>query len=360
MALNNRLMNHFMSKSWLYNISWEDPLVDYDVLEMCSSDDIFYITSGGDNALTYLAKGVNSVTCVDLNPRQNYLLELKQACVLAFNREEFFEIFGNDNMTFLYQNFDKILPYLSKDATCFFEKKPLKSFIYSGAAAIVAWTVGPMWKGFCSLQGVGKSKFYHMPVERCSSFLRFAPQAFALTAPSQGVPKAQVEMVLEDPLFFKKWVTRVLNGGSLRDNYFYYPYLTGKMNAEACFDYMKPGAYENLKVALKEGRLSIHTDSVAHYLSETDKSFDKFVMLDHYDWMSPAQVSEEYTQVRRRAKVGASLLFRSASRRMPFPTFEDKEFLISDEITLGMEYKGKPLPNDRVGSYASIHVFKID
>lgn len=354
-------MNWIISKTWLYNIAWEDPLVDYELLEMNKEDDIFYITTGGDNALTYLSKGVNSVTCVDLNPRQNYLMDLKASCVQAFDREEFFEIFGNDNMQYLKSNFHKVKPYMSSETVDYFNTRGFpKSFIYSGSSGFAAkylHKIIPVFWGWRKLVNneVSLSEFLDSKRLICRVF-RYI---FKFTAPLQGVPKKQRDYVLSDDRAFEKTAVRMFGCIEIDKNYFYYPYLTGKMNRNACFDYMKPGYYENLKLALSEGRLDFHTATIENYLSNTAKKFDKFVMLDHYDWMSDDQIEKEYQAVIKAAKQDSLMLFRSASPTMVYTPFKKNKFLISEEVTLDMTYNGKKVPNDRVGTYASVSVMKV-
>ncbi len=52
------------------------------------------ITSAGCNALDYLLAGAGHVDCVDLNPRQNALLELKVAGIRNLEFDDFFQMFG--------------------------------------------------------------------------------------------------------------------------------------------------------------------------------------------------------------------------------------------------------------------------
>ena len=78
----------------VYNTCWEDPRLDRQALQLGSDDHVLVITSAGGNALDYLLDAPARVSAVDLNPRQNALLELKVAGIRALDFTTFFELFG--------------------------------------------------------------------------------------------------------------------------------------------------------------------------------------------------------------------------------------------------------------------------
>ena len=66
-------------RNLVYNTCWEDPRCDRKLLELGPGSRVVMITSAGCNALEYLLDGPERIHCVDVNPRQNALLHLKQA-----------------------------------------------------------------------------------------------------------------------------------------------------------------------------------------------------------------------------------------------------------------------------------------
>jgi S-adenosylmethionine-diacylglycerol 3-amino-3-carboxypropyl transferase len=77
----------------VYNQCWEDPAVDRQALGLTRGDRVLVITSAGCNALDYALLGAR-VVAVDVNPRQNHLLELKRAGIRALDFDSFFTLFG--------------------------------------------------------------------------------------------------------------------------------------------------------------------------------------------------------------------------------------------------------------------------
>jgi S-adenosylmethionine-diacylglycerol 3-amino-3-carboxypropyl transferase len=52
----------------LYAQCWEDPDLDREAFHIGPDDTVFSVTSGGCNALAFLADGPRRVVAIDLNP----------------------------------------------------------------------------------------------------------------------------------------------------------------------------------------------------------------------------------------------------------------------------------------------------
>lgn len=79
----------------VYNTCWEDPRLDRAMMRLGASSRVVMITSAGCNALDYLLDGPAQIQAVDMNPRQNALLELKKAMIRCCDVEEIFQTFGH-------------------------------------------------------------------------------------------------------------------------------------------------------------------------------------------------------------------------------------------------------------------------
>ena len=98
----------------VYNTCWEDPRLDHQALNLTAEDTILVITSAGCNALDYALAGPKQVVAVDMNPRQNALLDLKLAAIRNLQYEDFFAMFGNGRLParrrFMRRNFGPRYP----------------------------------------------------------------------------------------------------------------------------------------------------------------------------------------------------------------------------------------------------------
>src|SRR5262245_2676203 len=75
--VSGRVFKFVHGNNLVYNTCWEDPRLDRVALQIQTTDNILVITSAGCNALDYALCGPNHVHAVDMNPRQNALLDLK-------------------------------------------------------------------------------------------------------------------------------------------------------------------------------------------------------------------------------------------------------------------------------------------
>ncbi len=82
----------------VYNTCWEDPRLDRQALKLTADDTVLVITSAGCNALDYALAGPKQVVAVDMNPRQNALLDLKLAGIRNLQYEDFFAMFGDGRL----------------------------------------------------------------------------------------------------------------------------------------------------------------------------------------------------------------------------------------------------------------------
>src|ERR1700733_3999923 len=93
-ATEDLVFHHVHGGQLIYNTSWEDPRIDRELLKLDGSSRVVMITSAGCNALDYLLDSPAEIHAVDVNFRQNALLELKLAMIRRGEFADFFEFFG--------------------------------------------------------------------------------------------------------------------------------------------------------------------------------------------------------------------------------------------------------------------------
>src|SRR5215211_7924830 len=91
---SGRIFKFVHGNNLVYNTCWEDPRLDRVALELTPDDEVMVITSAGCNVLDYLLCGPRRIHAVDMNPRQNALLELKIAALRRLEYPKFFAFFG--------------------------------------------------------------------------------------------------------------------------------------------------------------------------------------------------------------------------------------------------------------------------
>ena len=93
--IDQRLFDLVHRHNLVYNTCWEDPRLDRVALNLGPDDTVLVVTSAGCNVLDYALTAPRHVYAVDLNPRQNALLELQLAGIRRLDYERFFAFFGS-------------------------------------------------------------------------------------------------------------------------------------------------------------------------------------------------------------------------------------------------------------------------
>ena len=154
--MQDKAMFALIGKAIIYNVSWEDPRLDCEMLNLQpeNKDTILMLTSGGCNVLDMLLEGPAMVVGGDLNPRQNALLELKTVAIKHLTYDQFFAIFAKSD----YDTFAKVFPthlkpHLSEFAAHYWEenKSFFKAVLWSGMSGFAA----KMMLNVCTMLGLG-------------------------------------------------------------------------------------------------------------------------------------------------------------------------------------------------------------
>ena len=107
------------TKNLVYNTCWEDPRCDRQLLQLNQDSEVVMITSAGCNALDYLLDNPKKINCIDMNPRQNALLELKKSSFQNASYAEHWAMFGDGVMpefdTFYQEKLRSTLPDFAKE-----------------------------------------------------------------------------------------------------------------------------------------------------------------------------------------------------------------------------------------------------
>ena len=134
----------------VYNTCWEDPRLDREALTLGPEDSVVVITSAGCNVLDYALDAPARLYAVDLNPRQNALLELKQAGIRALDHADFFRLFGRGHhpeWQELYRSRlrEQLSPWAARywdlHGKFFGDRGGRGSFYFHGTTGLVAWAI---------------------------------------------------------------------------------------------------------------------------------------------------------------------------------------------------------------------------
>jgi len=379
-ATEDLIFHHVHGGQLIYNTCWEDPRIDRKLLQLDAESRVVMITSAGCNALDYLLDGPAEVHAVDVNFRQNALLELKLAMIRRGDFADLFEFFGLGSHTehqTLYRSLRMDLPEFARK---FWDKKISffgpggikKSFYYHGTAGTAAWLLGsalfkakPNIKNFamCLLDAdsVAQQAEVYELLERkiwdnLSNWLIRQRMVMTLL----GVPRPQVQLI-EDHYpgglgsYVKDKLRRVMAELPASENYFWRVYITGSYTMACCPNYLRKANLAPL--ADRVGRVGAHTCSITQFLQRHPGVYSHYVLLDHQDWLAwhdPEALREEWELILANSRPGTKILLRSAGLSLDFVP-ED----ILGRLRFFPELTDPLHLTDRVGTYGSLSLAEV-
>lgn len=118
----------FWFRRLVYTQIWEDPEADLAALQLAPGATIVTISSGGCNALSYLAAKPAQIFAVDLNEAHLSLLKLKLAGLRALpNYAQFWQFFGEGSSPANAKLYDfRLRPVLDAEARGYWDERDIR------------------------------------------------------------------------------------------------------------------------------------------------------------------------------------------------------------------------------------------
>ncbi len=390
MKLNskNLLFSAVHQNSLVYNTCWEDPRIDRRALRLSQKSRVLVITSAGCNALDYALAGAR-VTAVDLNYRQNALLEFKLAAVRFLSYRDYFSLFGRGvfpQIAALYN--DALRGCLSESARRFWDSHwrsfrgdaLCPSFYFSGSSGVFARIINAYINMIPRARAAIDALLNARNLDE-QSYL-YESQAKPLfwgkimrwlvrrntTLALLGVPPAQrrqVERYYAGGIgaFVEHCVDTVFGSLPLKNNYFWRVYLTGSYSQTCCPEYLKRENFDLLKNDISE-RVSINTQSVTDALREATTPFTHLVLLDHMDWLASydqRSLTDEWNAIFSKTDRGTRIIWRSGGLKVEYVdpleiNYGERTARVGDLLGYDAHLASELHREDRVHTYGSFYI----
>ena len=371
-SVNQKWFRRIHESQLIYNTCWEDPRTDRQWLNLDASSRVLMITSAGCNALDYLLDDPEQIVCVDMNFRQNALLELKKSAFNELSYPDLWRLFGcgqHNSFESLYRYLRSSLPKYAVDywddrQHYFLRNKVIPSFYFQGTSGKAAFCFHQFLKRSRQLQhsvmsllnadSLEDQERYYSNIEpillnRLVCWFLKQPSLMTLL----GVPTAQMNLIhasypTEGIIeHIRASLRQALTRTFIQDNYFWHVYIKGFYTRDCCPNYLKKEHYTFLKD--RTHKIQTHTRSLTHYLQQTCERFSHFVLLDHQDWLAhvaPELLEEEWREIFQHATPGAKVLMRSAANQIRFlPDW------VTERLAIDRDTATRLHAQDRVGTY---------
>ena len=388
--IGQRIFTAVHGNNLVYNTCWEDPRLDRVALEFGPEDRVMVITSAGCNALDYAITGPKHVHAVDMNPRQNALLDLKKSGIRNLEFDDFFQMFGEGRMSGVRQVYQqKLRSDLPEWSQNFWDRKikwfdnKRKTFYFRGTSGAVARAlkvytdkvikVRPHLDRLMNADSLDEQKEVyekHLKEKFWSGIVKFALNRDT-TMSLLGVPKAQrkqIDTQYEGGLlqFLQDCLQSVFVDIPMKENYFWQLYMNGKYTRECCPEYLTEAGFQTLKNGMVD-RVSTHTNSVQGFLEQTDQPVSRFIFLDHMDWLSDRffpLLESEWQAIVNRATPDARIIWRSGGLETDFIDqvqikHNGQMTKISPLLKYNQELANQLHQKDRVHTYGSFYIANL-
>ncbi len=373
--INQTIFQGVHNNNLIYNTCWEDPRCDRALLELDASSKVVMITSAGCNALDYALDKPAEINCVDMNPRQNALLNLKKSVFEKGTPDDLYKMFGEGVHLQVSDFYKKALRptlpdysqnYWDNNISFFIGKGIRKSFYWHSTSGMFAWAFSrfmkfqkknyKLAKRLFEAQNLDEQRAIYQELEPklFNNFVKWA-MSQQITMTMLGVPDSQTQLLKPDTEgggFFEKCLRQVFMELPITDNYFWQLYFNGKYSTDCTPNYLKPKYFETLKNQMST--IKTHNSTLTQFLESKPSTYSHFVLLDHQDWLAANNrqaLEEEWLTILANSRQGTKILLRSAAYQVDF--FPD---FVKDRIVFEKEKTAEWHQKDRVGTYGSVYL----
>jgi S-adenosylmethionine-diacylglycerol 3-amino-3-carboxypropyl transferase len=371
----------FWFRRLVYTQIWEDPEADLAALQLPLGSTIVTISSGGCNALSYLAAQPAQVYAIDLNEAHLSLLKLKLAGLRAFSKyADFWQFFGegaSPSNSELYRS--RLRPMLDADARAYWDKRnvigrPRHAYFTDGfyRHGMLGRFIGlaHLLAKFARIDLVALLSGKITAPERVqaldrlhrlfhSTLARLVTGTPALLF-SLGIPPQQrallgAEAPLNEVLYER--LLRLINGHPNETNYFAWQALRRSYPGPGDCGlplYLQASQFERMR----NGAgliIPVHANLRLFLESLPAREVDAVVLLDSQDWMAPEEIRALWNAIDRTGSDDVRVIFRTAGTESPLESAElapIRQIWRRDE-----ERSADGFGQDRSGIYGGFHCY---
>lgn len=306
-----------------YSIGNEDWTTEQSALDLQPEDHVLCITASGDRPLNLLIRECKRMVCIDANPIQNFLLELKIAAMVNLEYHDYLAFLGAIPGNHRVKTFQKLIPHLKPATAAFWMehvKMIRKGVLYQGeverltqVTSLLAGMIrGKKIKRLFAMDNLeDQRKFVH---EKWNSFfwrkmfeVILNPVLSRLIIQDPGL--VNVGKTIEPGSYIYHRINTSLDRRLAKQNLLLSLILKGHVSQEAYSPYLKEKGVNAIKKHLQS--IEIHTADIVSFVeSIKEPTFDAFSLSDVISYLSYSDFLRLLKAIVRCAKPGARFCMR--------------------------------------------------
>jgi len=334
-----------------YSFGNEDWRTEEKALDIQPQDQVLCITASGDRPLNLLNRECEKIVCLDANPIQNHLLELKVAALHQLDYQSYVSFLGAIPGKGRKETLQLLLPHMNQRAAQFWlkhEKMVGKGILYQGSverltrviAKFFSFTKGKKVRRLFAIDNIDEQRQF-LREEWDSRLLRILLNTFLNTFLSR--------VVIEDP-GLTNYSSDIKPGHYLYDrmhaslerelakkNPLLSLLFRGRVSSEAFSPYLTEVGTEAIRPQLSA--LKVHTGDILDYLeSVTEPTFNGFSLSDVASYMSYPNFVRLLKGVVRAARPGARFCLRQFLSSYEIPESLQPYFIRKNSLEKELEH----------------------
>lgn len=334
-----------------YSFGNEDWKTESKALQIRKGDSAVCITASGDRPLHLLLDDCSELVSVDLNPIQNYLLQLKIAAMKNLEFDQYLSFLGINKHEDRKRSLKILTNHMEAEAAQFWlknEKIVDKGVLFQGA-------VEKFTKLFsCFVKLIRRKKVNRLFNINCleeqkkfvkeqwdvyfwRKFFEIAmnPKISQIFFKDPGLQGNLVSSIKPGTYIYDR-MNQSMNQHLAKDNLLLSMIFNGKVTQDAFPPYLQKESVEKIKLNLN--RLHIKTDNIINFLeSEPENRFDCFSLSDVISYVSEDDYRRLVKEVYRTAKPGARFSFRQFLSNRTIPESLSPSFNRNHELEKELE-----------------------
>lgn len=326
----------------------EDSLVEREISSIAKPNKVLVIGSGGCTAFSILNDSVNQVRCVDVNPAQCALIELKKIAIQHYSLKEFLAFIGEsacENRFKMYENVAKDLPNYARmywenhrhEIEMGINHCGVNERFYRFIGKNVSRNIydESVWLELFSAKNVREQQEFYEKYLTTAKWRTAIKILLSKTTHLQFFPGFMFANASENDFgnFFLSQFEKEVKTKPIYNNYFlsqilFSSYLYGK--SEGVPLYLSEEGYELAK--RNSHKLSIHVGSIQEILNK-ENSIDAFYLSNIFDWADEEGKKGICNKILQAKSEKAVVLFRNMLSTSQLPASFMEHFTPDEELS---------------------------